>query len=299
MLAKEASFWRGPAAFILPAFVVYFIFLVIPLFGTIGFSFVRWDGIRYADIRFLGLQNYRSLFQDSVFWRALVNNLIFVGGAVAFQCTLGLAVALLLEQKRLPLGNFFRGCYFIPAVISLISIGIVFQLILDPSMGVLGMVFTRLGLKPLTGFGLWLISSKKAIFVLILIQIWFGFGWSMFVFVSGLKGIDPGLYEAAEVDGATAWHRVVYITLPLLKGTASVAVLLAATWAMKIFTVPYVMTRGGPNHATEVLATWSFYHGLSYQHVGYGSTIAVMLVFFGLILGFVVFRFTGMGKRGE
>ena len=295
MIPKKTTFWSGPYVFILPCLAVYFVFLIVPLCGTIGLSLARWDGISFDGIRYIGFQNYRDLLTDSVFWLALRNNLIFIGAAVAFQCTLGLGVALLLEQK-LFFGNFLRGSYFIPALISLIVIGIVFESILNPSLGVLDKVLKAIGLEKLTGLGLWLGKAKKAMWILIFIQMWYGFGWSMFIFVSRLKMIDLQLYEAARIDGANEWQRTLYITIPLLRGAVAVAVLFAAMWAMKIFILPYVMTKGGPNHATEVLATWAFSHGLSYQHVGYGSTISVTLVLFGIVLGFLIFRFAGMGK---
>ncbi|TKJ47749.1 hypothetical protein CEE34_02250 [Candidatus Aerophobetes bacterium Ae_b3a] len=299
MIPKKITFWGGPYLFILPCFVVYALFLLTPLFGTFAFSLTRWDGISFDNLRFIGLQNYKELFfDDPTFWLALRNNLVFVGGAVVFQCILGLAVALLLEQK-LVLGNFFRGTYLIPFTISLVVIGIVFESILNPSLGVLDKVLTSIGLEEFTGLGLWLGKAKKAIWILIFIQAWYGFGWSMLIFVSRLKAIDPQLYEAARVDGATEWQKIVFITIPLLKSITAVVVLFATMWAMKIFTIPYVVTRGGPNHATEVLATWAFSHGLSYQHIGYGSTIAVVLVVIAMIIGSLLFRLTGMGKAQE
>lgn len=295
MTQKNTSFWLGPYIFILPALLVYVIFMIFPLMGTIGLSLTRWQGFRFDAIQFIGLQNYRDLVTDSVYWLALKNNFIFIAAAVAFQCTLGLIVALLLEQ-RLVFGNFLRGSYFIPAIISLVVIGIVFESILNPTLGVLDKFLRTLGLERFTGLGMWLASQKKAIWVLILIQTWYGFGWSMFIFISRLKRIDPQLYEAAEIDGATTWQKNLYVTIPLLRGVTPVAVLFAAMWAMKIFAVPYVMTHGGPNHGTEVLATWAFYHGISYQHIGYGSAISVTLLIFGMTLGLLMFKVTGMGR---
>jgi len=295
MTQKIAPFWSGPYIFILPALLVYVIFMIVPFVGTIGLSLIKWEGFSFDDIKFIGLQNYRDLLVDSVYWLSLRNSLVFVAAAVAFQCTLGLIVALLLEQK-LAIGNFLRGSYFIPAIISLIIIGIAFESLLNPTLGVLDKILRTVGLEKFSVLGMWLASKKKAIWVLILIQGWYGFGWSMFIFISRLKLIDPQLYEAAEIDGATAWQKNLYVSIPLLRGVAPVAVLFAAMSAMKIFTVPYVMTRGGPNHGTEVLATWAFSHGIAYQHVGYGSAISVTLLIFGMILGFFIFKAMGMGR---
>ncbi len=264
--------------------------------GSIGFSFFRWSGISLNDLKFVGLQNYKTIFlQDPVFWRALLNNLIFVGGAIVFQCTIGLIVALLLEQ-RLLFRNFLRGTYFLPAVVSLTIIGIVFEILLNPELGVLKGLLGRIGLGYFANPSQWLSDKNKAIYVLLAIQVWYGFGWSMFIFVSGLKSINPELYEAATMDGAIGAKKIVYITLPLLKGTYAVAILFATLWAMRVFELPFIVTRGGPGHATEVLATWIYSKGFTYTRVGYGSALATILLIFGISLSFLIFRYTGMGK---
>ena len=296
MNSKRVSFWSGPCYFILPALVIYILFMIVPFIGTISLSLTRWDGISFDTIRYIGFQNYREMYTDNVFWLALKNNLFFVFSAVGFQCILGLIVALLLEQKKLFLGNFLRGSYFIPAILSQIIIGLLFETILNPSLGVLDTLLRKIGLEKLTGLGLWLSSSQKALWILILIEIWYGFGWSMFIFISRLKMIDPQIYEASEIDGASTFQKNIFVTIPMLKSVAPVAILFATMWAMKVFTIPYVITKGGPNHGTEVLATWAFYHGISYQHVGYGSAISVILLIFGMVLGILIFKFTGMGQ---
>lgn len=296
MQQRETKFFYGPAFFILPAFLVFILFLILPLCGTIALSFFRWDGYSLADLKFIGSKNYEQLSQDSVFWRALWNTMIFVGTAVTAQCMLGLVIALLLEQD-LPLGKFLRGSYFVPAVVSLVVTGIAFEIILSRDLGVLHSLLEPVGLGRFAdSLSLMLTNPKKAMIVLIAIQIWYGFGWSMFIFVSGLKAINPELYEAGKIDGVTGWQNTIYITLPLLKGTASVAILLTSMRTMKVFALPYVMTRGGPNHATEVLSTWAYCEGLTYQHLGYGSAGLVALLFLGLLVGFTIFKLTQMGK---
>lgn len=295
MIAKKTTFWRGPVLFILPAFVIYFMFMVVPIFGSVALSLVRWRGIAWSKVQFVGLENYKNLIVDPVFWQALRNNFAFMGMTVVLQCALALIVALLLEQK-LVLGAFFRGSYFIPTILPLMVISIVFQIILSPSLGVLDKVLNTIGLHKLTGLGLWLGQESKALYLLVGIQVWFGFGWTMFIFISRLKTISFELYEAAATDGATKWQQLIYITLPQLKDTAAIAVFLAILFSLKVFTVPYVMTRGGPNHATEVLATFSYYQGFPFQHIGYGSAIANILVFIGGTIGIIYYKITGLGK---
>lgn len=265
------------------------------MLGTGALSFLRWRGITWSNVQFVGLENYKDLIVDSVFWQAIRNNFVFMGVSVILQCTLALIVALLLEQK-LFLGNFLRGTYYIPTILALMVIGIVWQIILNPTLGVLDKVLNMIGLHELTGLGLWLGEPGKALYVLVGIQIWYGFGWTMFIFISRLKTIVPELYETAAIDGAVKWQQIIHITLPQLKGTAAIAVLFAIMFSLKAFTLPYVMTRGGPNHATEFLATFSFYEGFSYQHIGYGCAIASVLVLIGTSVGIFYYKITGLGK---
>ncbi|MFW6035708.1 MAG: carbohydrate ABC transporter permease [Halothermotrichaceae bacterium] len=293
MKPERKRFWSnsGPWMFIFPAFIIYFLFMLIPILGTLGLSFTTWSGIDISNITFVGFENYQSLFQNNIFWIALRNSLIFVVGSVIFQVLLGLVMALLLEKER-PFGNFIRGSFFIPSMLALIVVGIVFETLLNPALGILDTIFEGMGLEMFTGIGM-LLQTKKAMIVLVLLQVWYGFGWSMFIFISRLKSINPQLYEAAYVDGTSEWQRILYITLPQLKGTFVVAVLFAATWAMKIFTLPFVMTRGGPDHATEVLATIAYDHGLTYNNIGYGSAISMLLIISGTVIGYLVYNFIG------
>lgn len=293
MEPQKKRFWSrsGPWIFILPAFILYFLFMLVPIIGTLILSFTKWSGINISNISFVGLLQYQKLFHDSIFWLSLRNNFVFIIGSVSIQVSVGLIVALLLEKER-PFGNFLRGSYFVPSIIALIVIGVVFEILLNPSLGISEKIFGSIGLGAFGNIGK-LLQTKKAIVVLILIQVWYGFGWSMFIFISRLKSINPQLFEAAYVDGATEWKKIIYVTLPQIKGTFVIAVLFAATWAMKIFALPYVMTRGGPDNATEVLGTYAYNHGLSNHNIGYGSAISILLIAFGTIISYLIFNFIG------
>lgn len=286
---------RGPAFFLLPALILYVVFVIVPLCGTVALSFTHWRGFDFRTLRYIGLSNYGKLVSDPVFWKSLFNTFVFTGVSVTLQVTVALVVALFLEQNIF-LGKFFRGGYLMPAAISLVIIAIVFDLLLSPALGILKELFKPVGLQRLARFGMWFSDPKKAIWGLSLIQVWYGFGFSMFIFISGLKSIDPQLFDAAQVDGASGLQKIVYITLPLLKGTASVAFLLATMWGLSVYALPYVMTRGGPGHATEVLSTWAYYSGFQYQQMGYGSTIAIALLLLGLTVSFLIFKFSAIGK---
>lgn len=279
--------------FILPALFFYVVFLIVPLIGGILISFTDWEGYTFRNVSFIGLGNYARLLQDNVFWDALKHNVIFVIGTVVVQCTIGLIVALILDQEP-RLAKFFRGVYFMPAVISLVVVGIVFSLILSPSFGIFNPILELIGLGRLVRD--WLGSPSTALPTLMAIQVWLGFGFSMFIFVARLQSLPVELYEAAKVDGAGDLRRVWHITLPQLKETGAVVAIMAVINALKIFTLPYVMTRGGPNHATEVLGTWAYFQGFTSVKAGYGSAIATILILFTFVLTALQFKYTGMGR---
>lgn len=295
MQAKQTTFWRGPGLFILPTLVLYIFFVLIPLWGVIALTFFQWGGVSFRTLKFIGLYNYKKLLEDPIFWQSVRNTLIFAGLSVSLQCTIGLILALLLEQN-LPFAKFFRATYFLPAIISLVIVSLVFEILFSPALGVLHTALKPIHLEGLAGFGFWFADTEKAIYGLALVQVWYGFGWSMFIFISGLESINPELYQAAEVDGASGWQRIIYITLPLLKGTASVAVLIATMWAIKVFALPFVMTKGGPAHATEMLSTWAYQKAFFHGWMGYGSGVAIVLLMLGFLIGFFIFKFTAMGK---
>jgi ABC-type sugar transport system permease subunit len=287
MVSKQTGFFRGPALFILPPFIIYCAFLLWPLAGTFLFSLTQWDGYSFASLKLTGVGNYFQMFKDHVYLVSLKNSLLALIVVVAGQIAGGLALALILERK-LFLGNFFRGTYFLPSVISLVITGIVFSILMDPSLKILDPVMRRVGLGKISK--LWMANPKTALVVVYLTQIWYGFGTAMFTYVAALKGINPQLYEAASIDGANEWHRILHLTLPLLKNATAVAVINSGMRGVSIFEISYVMTRGGPFHATEFLATWAFYQGLSYGRVGYGAAVSVSLVVLSAIIGLFLIR---------
>ena len=296
MIAKQTTFFKGPVSFILPAFFFYFIFFILPLLGTFLFSFTNWEGYSYSTLSFVGLGNYMKLLEDPIYLVSLRNSLVFLVSVVWAQVTLGLFVAILLERE-LFLGSFFRGSYFVPTIISLVISGIVFSILLDPTLGIFDGAMKFLGLEEISR--VWLGNPRVAFLMVIIVQIWYGFGWSMFIFVSSLKGIDPQLYEAAEIDGASEIKRTFFITIPLLKNAMAIAIVTAAMRAIAIFEIPYIMTKSGPFHATEFLATWAYRQGLPFSKVGYGASISVTLIILSFIVGYFLLRFWNVEESAQ
>jgi raffinose/stachyose/melibiose transport system permease protein len=276
--------WLLVVPFIAPSLIFYTVFLIVPLLGTLALSFTDWSGISFATIRFVGLANYRQLGSDPVFWESLQHNLIFLLGAILLKTTLALLLALALEQN-LRFSAFFRGVYLMPTVISLVVVGIVFSLALSPSLGLVNPFLQAIGLGQFAGS--WLGDPQKVLPLVIVIDTWQGFGLYMFLFITRLIAIPQELHDAAFVDGASGRQDIWYVTLPLLKSTAAMVVLLAAIESLKAFALIYVMTNGGPNHQSEVLSTWAYFSAFTANKVGYGSAILVVLLLITFCLAYI------------
>jgi raffinose/stachyose/melibiose transport system permease protein len=276
--------WLLAIPFLAPALIFYAIFLLIPLVGTLVLSVTHWSGFNIADIKFVGLDNFRTLGSDDVFWQSLRHNLLFLVGSVILKTFIALFLALALDQN-LPFSNLFRGVYLMPTVISLVVVGVVFSLVLSPSLGLINPFLTAIGLERFTGT--WLGSPQMALPIVVVIDVWHGFGLYMFLFISRLIAIPQDLHDAAFVDGASGWQDVMHITLPLMKSMVAMVVLLASIESLKLFSIVYVMTKGGPNHATEVLSTWAYFQAFTANNVGYGSAILVMLLVITFVLAYI------------
>jgi raffinose/stachyose/melibiose transport system permease protein len=282
--AARPRVWLLVVPFIAPSLVFYTVFLIVPLLGTLALSLTDWSGISLANIRVVGLANYRQLGSDPVFWESLQHNLIFLLGAILLKTTLALLLALALEQN-LRFSAFFRGVYLMPTVISLVVVGIVFSLALSPSLGLVNPFLQAIGLGQFAGS--WLGDPQKVLPLVIVIDTWHGFGLYMFLFITRLIAIPQELHDAAFVDGASGRQDIWYVTLPLLKSTAAMVVLLAAIESLKAFALIYVMTNGGPNHQSEVLSTWAYFNAFTANKVGYGSAILVVLLLITFCLAYV------------
>jgi ABC-type sugar transport system permease subunit len=282
--ALRAKEWILVIPFLGPALIFYVMFLIIPLAGTIALSFTDWSGFSFSDIRFVGLRNYQAMADDPVFWQSFRHNLFFLAGSIVLATSLALGLALALEQN-LPFSNLFRGIYLLPTVLSLVVVGIVFGLAVSPSLGLVNPLLKAIGLGRLAGD--WLGDPLRVLPVLIVIEVWRSFGLYMFLFIARLVAIPQELHEAAFVDGANGLQDIWHVTLPLLKSTAAMVLLLAAIDSLKIFAVVYVMTKGGPNHGSEVLSTWAYFQAFTANKVGYGNAILVVLLVITFILAYI------------
>ena len=269
--------------FILPALLIFVLFLVYPLLHTMYLSLTEWAGFDLSKIRFVGFRNFKLLLPDWIFWKALRNTMIFVFGTTVFLNLFGLALALFLNNE-LKTTRLVRTLIFIPVLLSPIIVGVMWSRIFDP-FGALNQILEQMGIIKTPVF--WLGDRRIALWSIIGATVWQWVGYDMILYLTGLQQIPVELYEAARIDGANNWHLFRHITLPLLKGIATMVILLNLIGGVRIFDIVYVMTRGGPNHNTEVLATHLYTVAFWFNKMGYASVIAVVILVISLLFAYL------------
>lgn len=282
---------------LLPSFVFYTVFWIIPTIMAMAISFTRWNGIGLNTMKWVGLRNYIRLLDDRFFWKALTNNLVLVVGTVAIMVVVALILALILDSK--PIGHgFFTTVFFLPTVLSLIVIALVFNLVLSPAVGLVGPILRDLGFTALADIQ-WLGDKRTVMGSVLSVSIWKGFGFSMLLFLAGLQVIPRDVIEAAKVDGANPIQLAWYIIIPMLSEVTIVVVILAVTSAFLTFDLVIAMTDGGPYYASEVLATYMYHLAFDKGKMGYGSAVAVVLFMIVLLTTVIQLRLSKSGKRGQ
>jgi multiple sugar transport system permease protein len=274
---------RAPYLFIAPAFFIVMAFQLLPAIAGILLSFTRYSGIQPPEWR--GLQNYERMFQDELFWNGVGVTLYYVLGTVIPSTLLALGMAMALNTRWVWFKGIVRSVYFLPSVISLVTIALVWQWMLNPSIGLANELLALVGL-PKQQF---LADPNQAMPIMIVVGIWRAVGFNMVIYLAGLQGIDRSYYEAALVDGANNWRLFRHITWPLLWPTTFFIVAINVIAGFQLFDLVQVMTNGGPIHVTRVLVLYLYNRAFSDLLFGYGSAMAVAL--FLLMLGFTLFQF--------
>ena len=252
--------------FILPALLGILIFIVIPVICSFGLSFVEWDLLN--PIKFVGFRNYFELFQDSLFYKILLNTIVFAFSTSILGVIIPLILAAILNSKIR--GNeFYKTAYFLPFITPMIVIGIVWEWIFDPNIGILNHIL-KLNIN-------WLYDTNYAMAALIIVSVWKLIGYNMVIFLSGLSGISQSLFEAAKIDGANAFQTLKNITIPLLSPTIFFVVIITAISSFQVFDLIYLMTEGGPLDSTNVLVYAIYKNAFEYFNIGKASAIAYIL----------------------
>lgn len=261
--------------FILPALIGTFIFIIIPIFCSFGLSFTEWDLLN--EIKFVGLDNYKSVFTEPVFFQILVNTLVYAISTTVFAVIIPLIIASIINTKLCG-AEWFKTIYFIPFITPAVVIAIVWGWIFDPNIGGVNMLFkTHLN---------WLFDTHLAMPVLIFVSVWKLIGYNVVLFLTGFSTINQNLYEAAKIDGAGERETFFKITLPLLKPTTYFVTLVTAISSFQVFDLIYVMTEGGPKDATNVIVYSIYKYAFEYFDIGKSCALAYILfiVIFALTL---------------
>ena len=273
---KSLAAW----AFAAPALVVVGGFFLLPVAAALALSVTDFDLYALADLRnlrFVGLGNYAELLRTPLFWEALGNTLYFVVVGVPLSIGVSLAAALLLNSPLARAQAFFRTALFAPVVTTLVAVAVVWRYLFHTRYGLVNAGLGALGIDPID----WLGDPRWSMPTIILLAVWKNFGYNMVILLAALQAIPKELYEAAHVDGATTTQRFRHVTLPGLGPTLTMVSILTLAGYFQLFAEPYVMTEGGPLHATTSVLYLMFEQGFKWWNLGLASAIAFLL--FGLV----------------
>jgi multiple sugar transport system permease protein len=285
-LLYKDSVW----AFILlmPNFLCFLMFLLIPLVASFILSFTQWDLM--IPIQRVGFANYVELFKDETFLKSLGNTIYFTFVSVPIGITISLFLAMGLNQCIKGM-KIYRATYFFPVIASMVAVALVWSWIYNPEFGLFNYFLSMIGIRGPK----WLVSNEWAMPSIIITAIWKGLGFNMLLFLAGLQGIPKTYYEVADIDGATWPHKFFYITLPLLSHVILFVVIISIINSFQVFDFVYLMTYGGPSRSTSVLVFYLYQNAFRYFRMGYASAIAYAIFF--LILVFTLTQFLLQKRR--
>lgn len=265
---------RGGYLFLILPLLIYGAFFILPNVSSLVYSLFSWNGIS-EERTFVGLANFKKMFADRIFRTALINTVKYTVTLVLFQTLIGFLLALLV-QKTNRINSAFRTIYFLPAIIAASTVGLIWGFIYDPNIGALNELLRILGLS--SWRHAWLSDEKIVIYAIAAVHIWVGIGQSVVLFVAGLQNIPQDVLESAALDGATRWKQLVHITIPMLRPTTLIVLVLTTIGGFKSFDFVYVMTGGGATHSSEVLSTLLYKEAYAYSDFGYSAAISVALL---------------------
>jgi multiple sugar transport system permease protein len=280
---KRPRFDASPYLFILPFVLFCLALLLYPVVYSLTLSFrqATVDTFVSGDMPFNGLVQYQAAVADPVFWRAVVNTVLFAFFSILFQFTIGFLLALFF-QANFPLKNFCLALLLIPWVSPVLTAANIFKGLFN-EIGPVNQIFHLIGLGPFP----WLADPKYAFPATIVANIWIGFPFNFILLYAGMRSIPIDVYEAAKIDGARFWKRVAYITLPLLKPVSVAVLTLGTIYTVKVFDLVFIMTGGGPANGTQLLSTYAYQVGFSILNFGEAAAIATLMVLLVLSLNLV------------
>lgn len=266
-------------AFVAPALILLFVFLIIPFGLSISYSFMDYNILKPDEKTFIGFKNFIKLFHDKVFIKSVLNTFVFVVSVVPLQVCAALGLALLINRK-MKFISIFRLAFFAPTVLSLVVVSILWYYIYNPNNGLLNAMLGMVGISAQP----FLTSTKQAMICIVIMSAWQGCGFQMMIFLAGLQDIPAYLYEAARVDGASKLQIFWNITLPGLKNISVFITLSIVVSAFQLIIQPMMLTQGGPQNSTATIVYQIYQTGYKFRNVGYGSSMAVVFTLMVLII---------------
>lgn len=291
-LSRKHSEWLAGYLFVAPDCIGLLVFVAIPMLFSFVVGFFHASG--FGGYQFVGLDNYRRMFGDSVFVQSIVVTLIYVAVFVPALFVVSLALALLVRKKR-PLIGLFRSLFFAPNVVSLVVVGLVWQFLLVDRIGVVNRVFAAVGLEGHS----WLGDPKLALGAVLVVSVWFFMGYYMTIFLAGLQDIPRDYYEAATMEGAGRLATFRLVTWPLLKPTSLFVLMLGTitgVGGLQAFDLIYIMTKGGPDNGTQLVIFYIYQQAFQFNDFGYAAAMASFVVFILLVAMITMFRLTKGGR---
>ena len=283
MKTRKLLIASSPYLFILPFVSFCLILLLYPVVYSLALSFrdATVETFVSGEMPFNGLTQYQAALADPIFWRALINTILFAFFSILFQFTIGFLLALLF-QANFPLKNFCLAALLIPWVSPVLTAANIFKGLFN-EVGPINRLFQVIGLGPFP----WLSDPNYALPATIVANIWIGFPFNFILLYAGMRSIPEDVYEAAKIDGATFWKRVGYITLPILRPVTVAVLMLGTIYTVKVFDMVWIMTGGGPANGTHLLSTYAYQVGFSLLNFGEAAAIATLLVLLVLLLNLV------------
>ncbi len=266
--------------FLLPAFILFLMFVVYPIGQSVYYSFFTWKGFGPA-VNFQGLSNYKGILTDTIFQKAILNSLLIMVLSLGLQLPLSLALAIMVGRD-LPGRVFFRMIFFMPYVLSEVVVAIMWQGLYnpDPTRGLFNAILTLIpGVQAIA----WLGDTSSVLACIFVVITWKYFGLHMLLYMAGLQGIPPEIEEAARMDGANGIQLLRYITIPMLLNTIRTSVYLSMLGSLQVFILVWIMTKGGPVNASEVMSTYMYRFSFVRFLYGYGCAVAIVMLVISLI----------------
>ena len=283
-----------PYLFLLPAIIILLLFLFFPLLWNIYISLHDVSILTIIkEWEFVGFENFNSIFEDPNFFNSLKVTIVFVFGTVLLQFGIGLLIAILLNQQ-IRASGLFRTLFIIPWTVSTVITGFSFKFLFDDNFGIINYGIEKLGLDSIQ----WFSDTALAIWIIIIANTWYGTPFTILFLTAGLLSINPTLYEAAIIDGATKLRRFVYITLPLLKPFILTNLILVTVWTINFFDLQLIMTNGGPLFSTTTMSLYMYKQAFEFGYFSEGAAVGILLIMMNIAVAFVYLRlFAGRNKK--